>query len=299
MAHTRITIPIRPPEDPKQHLGCEACLRERLTGKPGVRSIDLREHEGVVQVEVEYDASQITVARIEEHLRQSHACCSQALAEGMVCLFVPIDALQSPEHARRLERELNRLEGLSAFVSYAAGSCRLEFNRSACPLVDVVRVVERLGYHPRFADASRCGTSAELAAPLAGSREQTPRRRAARAPGLVQWLRGHVELTLVLTGESLLLAAAFAIHLTDGPFWLRAALLLVSAILTSTETFPEAVEELKARRLNVDVLMFVAAIGAAALGTLSKKGRSCSSSSAWEAPASIWPSIEPAEPFGP
>jgi Zn2+/Cd2+-exporting ATPase len=265
MAHTRITIPIRPPDDPQQHLGCEACMRERLTGKPGVRSVDLREHEGIVQVEVEYDAEQITVSRIEEHLRQSHACCSQVLAEGMVCLFVPIDALQSPEHARRLERELNRLEGLSAFVSYAAGSCRLEFNRSACPLVDVVRVVERLGYHPRFADASRCGTPAELVAPLAGERGPARRGRAAGAPGLLQWLRGHLELTLVLTG-GLLLAAAFAIHLTDGPFWPRAALLLVSAILTSRETFPEAVEELRARRLNVDVLMFVAAIGAAALG---------------------------------
>ncbi|MFG0251790.1 MAG: hypothetical protein ACF8NJ_02835, partial [Phycisphaerales bacterium JB038] len=168
MAHTRITIPIQPPDDPEQHHACESCLRERLVGKPGVRAVELRESEGAVQVEVEFDASQITVSRLEEHLRLSHACCRHALAEGMVCLFVPIDEMQSPEHARRLERALNRLAGLSASVSYAAGTCRLEFNREACPLVDVVRVVERLGLHPRFAEASRCAAPAELAAPLAG-----------------------------------------------------------------------------------------------------------------------------------
>jgi Cd2+/Zn2+-exporting ATPase len=154
---------------------------------------------------------------------------------------------------------------LTASVSYAAGTARLEFNRTACPLVDVVRVVERLGYRARFGDASRCGVPAEVARELDAHRAALSLAPLAKAPQLLGWLGRHLELTLVLVG-GVLLATAYGIHLAEGPTWLRAGLLLISAVVTSTETFPAAIEELKARRLSVDVLMFVAAIGAAALG---------------------------------
>ncbi|MEM7230065.1 MAG: cation-translocating P-type ATPase [Planctomycetota bacterium] len=73
------------------------------------------------------------------------------------------------------------------------------------------------------------------------------------------------ELGLALLG-GLLLLAGFITHLVDGPHALRLTLLACSAIATSTRTFPEAIESLRDLRLNVDVLMFVAAGGAAVLG---------------------------------
>jgi Cd2+/Zn2+-exporting ATPase len=71
-------------------------------------------------------------------------------------------------------------------------------------------------------------------------------------------------VTALLGG--LLLLAGFGVALSDGPFWLRMTFLGASAILTSLQTFPAAIEALRQFELDVDVLMFVAAAGAAVLG---------------------------------
>ena len=70
---------------------------------------------------------------------------------------------------------------------------------------------------------------------------------------------------LVASGGALLLAG-WLVHLSGGPEWVRFALLAASCVLSSTETFPEAVNALRRLKLDVDVLMFAAAAGAASLG---------------------------------
>ncbi len=72
---------------------------------------------------------------------------------------------------------------------------------------------------------------------------------------------------LVLVAISLvMLVAGWLTHLAGGPEALRLVLLSISAISASTRTFPEAIHILKSLRLDVDVLMFAAAIGAGTLG---------------------------------
>ncbi len=76
---------------------------------------------------------------------------------------------------------------------------------------------------------------------------------------------------MAVSGGLLLLGAAA--HAFEGalggvghPLAVRLALLAPSAVLASTRTIPRAVESLRAGKLNIDALMFAAAIGAAALG---------------------------------
>ena len=84
--------------------------------------------------------------------------------------------------------------------------------------------------------------------------------------GLAAFLAtGSGSLAAVLVG-GLLLAGGLTVHLLEGPMWLRLSLLAVSAVLTSLQTFTAAIEALKGFELDVDVLMFVAAAGAAVLG---------------------------------
>lgn len=64
----------------------------------------------------------------------------------------------------------------------------------------------------------------------------------------------------------LLLFGGWLTHWLGGPTWLRVSLLLASAVLTSLRTFPEAIHRLRHFTLDVDVLMFAAAIGASSLG---------------------------------
>lgn len=101
---------------------------------------------------------------------------------------------------------------------------------------------------------------------------------AAPVTGLARWisfLKSHLDLSTVLLGGVLLLAGflvkAFFVNdaqpfAITAPNLLRMVLLLGSVILTSRDTFPEALSILRRLRLDVDVLMFAAAIGAASLG---------------------------------
>lgn len=74
-----------------------------------------------------------------------------------------------------------------------------------------------------------------------------------------------IELLLVgLAGVALL--AGWLVSVFGGPHALSVGLLVTSAVLSSTQTFPEAVRLLRRLALDVDVLMFAAAIGAAVLG---------------------------------
>ena len=73
------------------------------------------------------------------------------------------------------------------------------------------------------------------------------------------------DLLLTSIAGVLLLAGAMT-HWMGGPEFVRITLLAASAMLASTETLPDAWSEIKKRRVNVDVLMFVAAAGASAIG---------------------------------
>jgi Cd2+/Zn2+-exporting ATPase len=79
------------------------------------------------------------------------------------------------------------------------------------------------------------------------------------------WLTANHEIALVLLG-GVLLTLGWLVGLAAGPVWLRLTLLAGSVILSSLHTFPDAVRSLASFKLDVDVLMFAAAIGASAIG---------------------------------
>ncbi len=88
-----------------------------------------------------------------------------------------------------------------------------------------------------------------------------PRSRLSNAIG---WLVRNDEVGLVVM-SGILLLSGYLTHILGGPYWVRVALLIGSALTSSTRTFPEALHILRRFRLDVDVLMFAAAIGAASL----------------------------------
>ncbi len=75
----------------------------------------------------------------------------------------------------------------------------------------------------------------------------------------------YAELAIAGLGGVFLLGGSI-VHWTHGPVWLRLALLAVSYLLCGQSTFFETVKTLREFRFDIDVLMFAAAFGAAALG---------------------------------
>ncbi len=248
------TIAVVLPESEPRLSSCVAGVRDRLTGRTGVRSIEVDSDAGRAILRIAYDPRLVTLAGLERELNGANG----VLDPNMAHVLLRVEGMRSVQSERSIERMLFGIPSLSANASYSSGNLRLEFDRRECPLPEVVRRLDKLGYRavPSTADA-----------PMSLSRA---RSLAARLGDGLHWATSHIELTLVLVGGALLLAG-YLVGLASTATWdgwnvARIALLATSAVLTSTETGPGAWEFIRRFRLDVDVLMFAAAIGAASLG---------------------------------
>jgi Zn2+/Cd2+-exporting ATPase len=243
------------PDEALRRTQCVDCLRVRLEGRPGILEVRQTKADGVEALEVRYDPAIVTMAALEREVESAKGCLDPHQAHVMLRLT----GMHSVEAERRIERELFGLPSVRTSASYSAGTVRLEFDRRSCPLPEIVRRLDRMGYRV-VADASATG----------GMRVSRRPWVAARLALARSWALSHVELSLALLGGVALAASWvvgwFSQSHTDAAGLVAIALAVLSAVLTSTETFPEAVGTLRRFRLDVDVLMFVAAIGAASLG---------------------------------
>ncbi|MCC6581330.1 MAG: heavy metal translocating P-type ATPase [Phycisphaeraceae bacterium] len=246
------------PDDPTRHATCECCVREQLHERQGIGQYSVRRQEGWIEVELNYDPRILSLGQIEQMLRCTQAC----LPPDIQCLVIPVEGMRSSRCQRLIERELNQLPGVTATASYASGSLRLEMDRRMCPLPEIVRKLESLGYEADFSQARRQAASPAWRSTGIAAIEARVWRVVA---GAGAWMRGHLEIVLVAIGAALLVSG-WLVHLQHGPQWLRLALLTASAVACSTQTARQALRTLAQLGLDVDVLMFAAAIGAACLG---------------------------------
>lgn len=183
-------------------------------------------------------------------------------ADQPVIVKVPIGGVVDEAAREGVRRALGSLEGAEAWLGPDGVSVFMRFRAGSCPIDRVGRALEPLGV---FAVAERCVHVDPLVVPLTVSAPAGGARRGGVADRVVGCLREHPDVGLVVLG-GVLLVLGWVTHLLDGPAWLRVGMLGVSAVLTSTSTFPEAWESVRRFRVNIDVLMFAAAAGAAWLG---------------------------------
>jgi len=179
-----------------------------------------------------------------------------------VVLIVPVRGLRSEGHRRRLRRRLRTLD-IEAVLPSSDDRIFMRFPRATCPLHAVAERLEGLGYTLELeATEVRYGQGLDDL-PRGGS------------SGILRLVDGigfagrailHDRDLLLVSISGLLLLAGFIVHLAGGSDIIRLSLLALSAMMSSTSTFVDAIDTLKRFRVDVDVLMFVAAIGAAALG---------------------------------
>ncbi|MCC7147522.1 MAG: cation-translocating P-type ATPase [Phycisphaeraceae bacterium] len=262
MNRVRMTFAVAGQQNPAQRRECTGCIQERLLSLPGVKNLKIQADEQAMGVLIDYEPQVLTVAEIERQLHCAGAC----LPAHVVHVVIPVGGMHTQNDEGLIQRELNRLPGVTATASYASGSVRLEFDKKSCALGEIIGLLEGLGFKPRFAEADLTVGGEDS---VAGVRiEHLPGRREwwqgqlAKTAG---WFWGHPQIALVVTAGVFLLGG-FWVHLVDGPQVLRIGLLAVAAFCASTETFPAALRMAGRLRLDVDVLMFAAAGGAALLG---------------------------------
>ena len=224
---------------------CVQCLRDRLLRTPGVRNVAV--HDGAAEtIELDYDPRLVPMQRLDAEIQRAGLRCDDPQRAQVV---LGIDGMVSPRSEQLIEMALAKLPGVFASASFASRSLRVEFDRSQCALPEIVRRLDELGLRLR---------------PGGPAKPQSPADRKS-----IEWLRELIlanhKLAMAAVGGLLLLIAVLT-RAFDGPPALRYACVFAGFIIAGWYTAIDTFRVLREFRFDIDVLMFAAAFGAAALG---------------------------------
>lgn len=254
MKHFRRQFQVNVAGGGDRHGGCESCIRQRLQDHQGMVDVQVQRQGDQFTIDLEYDPNHLTLAEVQRELQAAEACLCPDLAH----MVVPLRGMVSDRSEELVESSLNKLPGVTARASYAAQTLRLEFDRRQCPLPDILMRLRSMGFVPEFEKVRREPQEVEKAA----SQPTTQPGRFVRA---WRYVWDNPELLLAIVA-GILLAAGASVHWLGGPPWLRFGFLAGSYVAAGRFTGIEAWQTIRQFRFNIDVLMFAAAFGAAAIG---------------------------------
>lgn len=240
----RLDLTVLLPEVPDARDDCVRRLRTMVSLKKGVTRVHLApEADGPAALCVHYDPAVVSVAEIERAAERAGARVGERFGHASL----PIRAVDAEDATRRVESGLRAVEGvLSASANVAAQRVGVEFDRRVVDVQGLEERLQRMGYAPQSKGSST--------------------RVSVRAP--VGWLRKNSELALSL-GAGLLLTVAWAGERWFGlPGGAAVLLFALSYLAGAWDLLGHLLKQVRGGRagFDIDLLMLVAAIGAALLG---------------------------------
>jgi Zn2+/Cd2+-exporting ATPase len=237
-ATLQLQIPVLLPHVEDERDQCIARLNEQMARQRGIYQAHLESRDGQALVCLHYDANLLTLERVQRMAEQAGARVERRYRHETL----RVTGMDCPDCARSLEHILARVAGVFAVsASYAAEKVRVEYDGSVLSHADVVRRIGWLGY--------------------------TVQEEARQ-----DWLHAQRELLLpALAG--VLLAVAFAGQRLFG--WPELLIMPVYVLAYVAGGYDAARHGFKAAlrlEFDVDLLMVVAALGAAALGNWAEGG---------------------------
>ncbi len=296
----RLELPLVLPEVDQAHDPCVGRLIGLLTGRPGVEHVHIKTQEGSPPLLcLHYDPALITVSRLRELVSAVGAQLTEKFAHFVGCAPVPLHA----RSARLFSQRLRQVPGVLEAEVSASGRIRIEYERAAVArtkLEDLVRALgaELTGESAAIRKAVPGGPSARGATPRnehdhahvpeskhdhehdSGHDGHADHNHAHQEKGAHAGhdhahggiFGEHTELIFALIAGLFVLAGWLVDRADAGPDWLPLALYVGAYFFGGWFTGKEAIENLLARRFEIDTLMLVAAAGAAALGNWAEGG---------------------------
>lgn len=234
---TRLAIPILLPDVPDLQDECVSRLVRALEEQDGVEGVhvalaDGARDIGTAHICLHYDAERLTLARISEMA----AAAGAGLTDRYAHVVLPFRAVGSEDNGRRIESGLRALAGVTgASVNHAGQVARIEYDRTA---TDLGAIENRL----RSLDA-----------------QPSPR---------TDWYSRNRELAWSLIAGALLVAGFAGEHLFGMRRAVAVALYAIAYVFGARDNVGHFIKDVGKGHFhfNIDLLMVVAAIGAAILG---------------------------------
>lgn len=244
----RLEVPLLLPDIPDARDHCVSALIAALSGRTGISEAHVVEQaDSLAQLCIHYDAGIIPLERVRE-LAQS---VGAEITGRVGHLILRTDATFDAREASSLGAEVRKIEGVVEAEVAGSGVARLEFDRHLVTEAALLAKLAALGIRP--------------VAPIAEAthaHEDHEHEHEHEHAGL---FGDKSELVFALASGLLLLSGWVLGWLTDVPAWVATACYVGAYGFGGFFILIEAVENLRARRFEIDTLMLVAAFGAAAL----------------------------------
>lgn len=287
----RLELPLVLPDVDDPRDPCIGRLIGLLNGRPGLEHVHVKTLEGEpASLCLHYDPAVVSVARLRELVTAAGAQITEKYAHYVG--IVPT-ALH-PRGARLFAERLRCIPGVLEAEVSGAGRIRIEYERAAVPRAQLEGLVRSLGAEMTDGEASvtASGHAGEHAhdgqADHGHGHEHEHDGKEHRADhqhahagkdghaGHDHAHGGifgeHTELIFAVLAGVCVLAGRLVERSDSAPDWASLALFIGAYLFGGFFTTKEAIENLRARRFEIDTLMLVAAVGAAALGNWAEGG---------------------------
>ncbi len=246
----RIDLAVLLPDVPDERDACVQRLDKLLSKKDGIRATHAFTKGANPRLCIHYDPNLITLAQAE---RLAHAAGAEMTGQfGHAVL--PIRVIDAEDASQRIESELGKLDGVVAVsANLPAQLVRVEFERAKTSTEKINAALDQMAYAPQ-------------AAPEVS--EEQPRAKVQPKPGLAGWYAANRELTWSLVAGVLLLIGWVGERWFAIPQQVAIGIFAVSYIFGGFDLVRHSVGALRRGKfaLDIDLLMLLAAVGAAALG---------------------------------
>lgn len=250
----RLDIPLLLPDVPQTKDRCVSELVSALSAHEGVTQAHVVEKNGTAQLCIHYAPGTIALPRIRELAQSVGARLTDRFGHQLARID-PTDA----RAARSLLLKLQALDGVVEAEVAASGTVRIEYDREA---------VEQ---EALFAQLSKLGIQVKKAQRISDhdhdhGEDNTKKAGHADHAHAAGPFGEQSELAFALIAGLFLFAGWLMTWRQWGPEWAAMTCYIGAYGFGAFFTLREAFENLKARRFEIDTLMLVAAVGAAALG---------------------------------
>lgn len=267
MDKLQIKIPLILPEVPDEKDQCVDKLIKQLQDKDGLEKVHVADEtdNGVPQLCFHYNPELVSIDRIISMAEQTGAEITEKFGHKLI----EVDGIRHTRHARQVERNLLRINGIIEGSVSASGMIRVEFDTTETDEAEILKAIRKEGL-----DIPDAKVSAERFL------QQTNKPKQKEAEGhdhIDGESNGHEHTHGGVFGKNtelifsiicgVLLGIGFGLSYVEAaPSWVNLTLYIGAYFFGGYFTAKEAVQTVAKGGFEIDFLMLVAAIGAAILG---------------------------------
>ena len=242
---TQLDIPVLLPEVPDIRDACVDRLCDRLADEAGIEQVHLREATASSpdQLCIHYDPDRITLARIRTLAQRLGA----EFTEQFGHVTWQLEDVTHPRRARVVDKRIREIPGVLAVECSSGGKVHIEFDRSVLDEMALLKASQ-------LRDLGRL-TEGSPKPPSDSSHHHHHGSEGARLELILAILAG----VFTVTGWGL-------DTFTGAPPYITVSIFVAGYLCGGLFATREAWESIRGGQFDIDFLMLVAAIGAAALG---------------------------------